>query len=420
MSRGSTSRARPEISRTRLDGDAGLGDGLAGRPVVLGLHVDRGEDAVRAHPAEQPHRADAGAGADLDDRLGADGGGQDREGGPASLADRRAAQLGALAAGGGQDLVLRDELLGVGPAGLQDPGDGGLPAAGREWRRAVGPAPARGAPEPSGGNPAARGVVAGGHRVALDRVDWEHARHGRRLGRGRKRGTMGAVAVVGRPARPVRPASRPGRGKERGWPSRPAARHARRRPPGRGRLGHGLDAAQLGRGRPHPLRAGLPAGLPADRQPARRRGPDPGRLRPGLPVAVQLHARAPSRAGCTASPRTSSWTRSAASSGSASTRWPTTPASGCPAASPARPRSTTTTTSTTTSSAPWTPCRPTSAPPSCSATSRACPTRRSPPRWASSSAPSAAASTAAGPSCAPRWSTGRPGGAAAGSRRRPE
>ena len=33
----------------------------------------------------------------------------------------------------------------------------------------------------------------------------------------------------------------------------------------------------------------LPAGLPADRQPARRRGPDPGGLRPGVPVAVVVH-----------------------------------------------------------------------------------------------------------------------------------
>ena len=52
-----------------------------------------------------------------------------------------------------------------------------------------------------------------------------------------------------------------------------------------------LDPAQLGRGRPHPLRPRLPAGLPPDRQPARRRGPHPGRVRPGLPVAVDLHAR---------------------------------------------------------------------------------------------------------------------------------
>ena len=61
--------------------------------------------------------------------------------------------------------------------------------------------------------------------------------------------------------------------------------------------------------------ARLPAGLPADRQPARRRGPHPGGVRPGLPLAVRPTPRAPSRAGCTASPPTSSSTRSAASSG---------------------------------------------------------------------------------------------------------
>ena len=43
---------------------------------------------------------------------------------------------------------------------------------------------------------------------------------------------------------------------------------------------------------------------------------------------------APSRAGCTASPPTSSSTRCAASSGSASTRSPTSPPPGCPAAAP--------------------------------------------------------------------------------------
>ena len=40
-----------------------------------------------------------------------------------------------------------------------------------------------------------------------------------------------------------------------------------------------------------PLGARLPAGLPPDRQPARRRGPHAGGLRPRLPLAVQLHAR---------------------------------------------------------------------------------------------------------------------------------
>ena len=73
------------------------------------------------------------------------------------------------------------------------------------------------------------------------------------------------------------------------------------------------------------LGAGLPAGLPADRQPARRRGPHPGGLRPGVPLAVQLHARAPSRAGCTGSPPTCSSTWRGASSGSGSRASPTTP-----------------------------------------------------------------------------------------------
>ena len=59
--------------------------------------------------------------------------------------------------------------------------------------------------------------------------------------------------------------------------------------------------------------------------------------------------RARSRAGCTASPRTSSSTGSAASSGSASTRSPTTPRERLAASADAGPRPTTTPTSTTTS-----------------------------------------------------------------------
>ncbi len=47
----------------------------------------------------------------------------------------------------------------------------------------------------------------------------------------------------------------------------------------------------LGAGRARALRARLPAGLPPLRQPAGRRGPHPGHLRPGLPVARHLHAR---------------------------------------------------------------------------------------------------------------------------------
>ena len=64
--------------------------------------------------------------------------------------------------------------------------------------------------------------------------------------------------------------------------------------------------------------------------------------------------------------------------------------------------------STTTSSGRWPRCRRTSAPPSCCATSRACPTRRSPRSSAPSSAPSAPGSTAAARCCARRWPTARP------------
>ena len=57
-------------------------------------------------------------------------------------------------------------------------------------------------------------------------------------------------------------------------------------PAGAGRV----DAADLGGDRPRPQRPGLPAGVSADRQPPRRRGSHPGRLRPGVPLAAPLPA----------------------------------------------------------------------------------------------------------------------------------
>ncbi len=81
-----------------------------------------------------------------------------------------------------------------------------------------------------------------------------------------------------------------------------------------------VAGACVGGDRRPALRAGLPPRLPPDRQPPRRRGPDPGGLRPGVPLAVVVHARAPSRAGCTGSPPTCSSTRPAARPRSASTR----------------------------------------------------------------------------------------------------
>ena len=59
---------------------------------------------------------------------------------------------------------------------------------------------------------------------------------------------------------------------------------------GRGAGGSGhLGGSVLGRDRAHPRRPGVPTGLPAVRQPCRRRGSDPGNLRPGVPVAGRLH-----------------------------------------------------------------------------------------------------------------------------------
>ena len=49
--------------------------------------------------------------------------------------------------------------------------------------------------------------------------------------------------------------------------------------------------SDVGRDRRAALRPGLPARAPADRQPRRRRGPDPGGLRPGVPQSRHLHAR---------------------------------------------------------------------------------------------------------------------------------
>lgn len=79
-----------------------------------------------------------------------------------------------------------------------------------------------------------------------------------------------------------------------------------------------------------------------------------------------------------------------------------------PAASPPPNSTSTTRTSTRTSSTRWTPSPRSSAPRWCSATSRDSRTRRSPRLSGSSSAPCAAVSTGAGPSCASRSSTARP------------
>ena len=100
-----------------LVGDARRRVRLLGRPLVLRLDVDGGEDAVRGHALEQPEPGDAGPGPDLDDRPGAHGRGDHPQGGPAARADRRAAQLLATVPRLLGNLALGDEVLGVPPAG---------------------------------------------------------------------------------------------------------------------------------------------------------------------------------------------------------------------------------------------------------------------------------------------------------------
>ena len=110
-----------------LGGDAGLGERLLGQPLVLGLDVDGGQHAVGAHAAQQPQAGDAGAGADLDDRAGVEDRGEEPQRRTAAGADRDDADLLRAGPGGGEHVVLGDELLGVGPTrGLDRRGDGGL------------------------------------------------------------------------------------------------------------------------------------------------------------------------------------------------------------------------------------------------------------------------------------------------------
>jgi hypothetical protein len=103
--------------------DAGLGERLLREPLVLRLRVHRGEHAVRPHAAQHPDPRDTGAGADHDDRPGLGDGCEEPEGGAAAGADRDDPDLLSAAAGGGEDIVLGDELLGVGPARRLQSGD---------------------------------------------------------------------------------------------------------------------------------------------------------------------------------------------------------------------------------------------------------------------------------------------------------
>jgi hypothetical protein len=95
--------------------------------MVLGLHIDRREHAVGAHAAQQVDRADTGAGPDLDHSAGGRGGGQHTQRCPGPREHGYAAELGGFRPSGREHLVLGDEVLGIGPAGLQVPADDCLP-----------------------------------------------------------------------------------------------------------------------------------------------------------------------------------------------------------------------------------------------------------------------------------------------------
>ena len=156
----------------RARGRARLAERLLGQPLVLGLDVHRGEDTV-AHAAEQPQARDSRAGADLDHRAGVEHGGEETS--ARARADGGDPDLLGAGTGGGEDVVLGDERLGVGPArGLDGRGDGGLlgrtrTAAGPRVRRVrrLYRAARAGHPAARGGAP--RGRPAGtGPRSSVD------------------------------------------------------------------------------------------------------------------------------------------------------------------------------------------------------------------------------------------------------------
>jgi hypothetical protein len=104
--------------------DPFLAERLLRQPLVLGLGVHGGEDAVGAHAAQQPEPGDPRAGADLHHRTRVGHGREEPQHGTAAAADRNHADLLGARPGSREDVVLADELLGVGPAGrLQSRGD---------------------------------------------------------------------------------------------------------------------------------------------------------------------------------------------------------------------------------------------------------------------------------------------------------
>ena len=102
------------MSRTRAGGDAGVGEVLSRVLLVLVLGVDRRE-LCAGRGLQHPQARDADARADLDDRTGSGGRGDDRELRADRRRDRFDAELERLLAGLRDGLGLDDGLVDVLP-----------------------------------------------------------------------------------------------------------------------------------------------------------------------------------------------------------------------------------------------------------------------------------------------------------------
>ena len=263
----------PLISRSRDGAVPGGDERGAGGALVLGVDVDRGEHAVGT-----PCRAAAT--------------------GPLTPVPVPISTTARAADGGGEEAQRRRPHPG--PTGTQPStlggGTRGEPA--RRPRRAVG---RRRESRGVRAGPVDRLCAAGPHaarRVTGPALSQAPLRRfspivhgyqapyvtigrGRRPVQGREHQVRPSLPQGHDPPQEVRPHD-DRQAQPRRLPCRPS-RAARRR--------RRVDPAELGRCRPRARRPGLPPGLPAHRQPARRRGPHPGDVRPGVPLARLLQAR---------------------------------------------------------------------------------------------------------------------------------
>ncbi len=228
---------------------------------MLGLDVDRGQHRAGPHAAQQPDAGGTAAGADLHHRARAGCGGDKPQRPAGDRGDRsRAADLGRVAPGSDQHLVLGQELIDVGRGDVCGRDDC-LPACAlRLLRQPSGSLAAPGTSRvTSPVEPDARADGQAGDNGRVEHQSADGSMRSRRRCRLRERAKGATVDQAGAP--------------EHDEPRRCR-----------------VDASDLGGRRPRPLGAGLPAGLPAHWQHARRRGPDAGGLRPRVPLPGHLLA----------------------------------------------------------------------------------------------------------------------------------